>query len=282
MVAMIGAESDSLRILSLNLWGLHAPWPARQRIIRAALAELSPDVVALQEVLRPLGPGTSQADELAEQLHYRVAYTRVRHVEKPFRSEFGNAVLSRYPYREHRSVALPTDEAVEGVQPRGLLYLLLSTPFGLLPLYVTHLDYGAAAASLRQRQVEFVRDYIDAEQRELPGRVPEHVRILPPLLCADLNAPPGAAELLPLSGFGDAAAQLPEASAATVSARNSFVKKDSMYVEQRVDYILYGSAEPAVYEVRAARVCLDQPVDGVYASDHFGVYAELRILSDSR
>jgi endonuclease/exonuclease/phosphatase family metal-dependent hydrolase len=49
---------------------------------------------------------------------------------------------------------------------------------------------------------------------------------------------------------------------------------------RRVDYVFVGSwdAHPkAVCEVRAAALAFDQPVDGIWLSDHFGVVADLEI-----
>jgi len=52
---------------------------------------------------------------------------------------------------------------------------------------------------------------------------------------------------------------------------------------RRIDYILIGSshAHPnARCHVRRAAPAFDQPTDGVWASDHFGVLAELEIDTD--
>ena len=67
----------TLRVATLNMWANHAPWTERRALIRAELAWLAPDVLALQRGAAALGPGTSQADELAEGLSYRVFWQSV-------------------------------------------------------------------------------------------------------------------------------------------------------------------------------------------------------------
>ena len=43
--------STSLRTMSLNLFGHNGDWPARSQVLQAGLAELRPDVLALQEAI---------------------------------------------------------------------------------------------------------------------------------------------------------------------------------------------------------------------------------------
>jgi len=48
--------------------------------------------------------------------------------------------------------------------------------------------------------------------------------------------------------------------------------------DRRIDYIFVrGRDERFVGEPLEARVCFDQPVDGTFPSDHFGVVATLRV-----
>jgi len=53
---------------------------------------------------------------------------------------------------------------------------------------------------------------------------------------------------------------------------------------RRVDYVFVGSwhAHPKAHcQVRAASLAFDQPDDGIWASDHFGVIADLEIGNDT-
>jgi hypothetical protein len=47
--------------------------------------------------------------------------------------------------------------------------------------------------------------------------------------------------------------------------------------DRRIDYIMSRrSRGPVVLNVRGCRLCFDAPIDGVWASDHFGVVADFR------
>ena len=57
---------DRLRVLTLNIWNRQGPFPARRELILQGLRRESPDLIALQEVLRLEQGGTRlcQAEEL--------------------------------------------------------------------------------------------------------------------------------------------------------------------------------------------------------------------------
>jgi endonuclease/exonuclease/phosphatase family metal-dependent hydrolase len=269
--------------MTLNIWANRGPWPARLRLIQKGLRKESPDLVALQEVLRPQGHGTSQADEIAGELGYRVAYSRACRIEKPFPSEFGNALLSRFPFREHRTEALPTPP---GVEPRSLLYALLSVRIGVLPVFVTHLTWEPVHQPIRVSQLRFIREYIAHELSSLPSRLPDHVRILPPVLLGDLNAVPESEEIRSLgeaaSGIRliDAWTVAGEGTGYTFAASNSYTQLHGQGINERIDYVLLGERETgsgASFRVGRIRLCMDEPELGVFPSDHYGVIAELRV-----
>ena len=274
-----------LRVVTLNIWGNHSPWAVRRRLIREELQRLDPDVVALQEVLRPLGPGTSQADEISEGLPYRVCFGKACAIEKPFPAEFGNAALIRAPLREQRVLRLPTPPEIE---TRSALDLLLSVKTGLLPLLVTHLSWEPQLADSRAAQLEHIRQFVVAEMAALPGRVPPHIPILPPLVVGDLNAPPDSPELgvllRPTDGglsFVDGFAQAGSGPGATFSSANPFCPLRDPAIDQRIDYILLGRAGSVErLTVTSSRLCFAEGQDGVFPSDHFGVLTELSLQTD--
>ena len=53
---MADGALSGLRVLTLNIWNRQGPWEQRLAVIRRGLAELEPDVVGLQEVLRHRPP----------------------------------------------------------------------------------------------------------------------------------------------------------------------------------------------------------------------------------
>jgi endonuclease/exonuclease/phosphatase family metal-dependent hydrolase len=268
---------QTLRLLTLNIWSHHPPWPTRKRLIQQGLVAESPDLVALQEVLQPHGPGTAQADELAEGLGYRVVFSRACRLTSPVKADYGIALLSRFPIREHRTELLPTPPELE---PRALLYALCSVKVGVLPVLVTHLSWEPELAHVRAVQLAHIASYVQKELAVLPARLPPHVAILPPVLLGDLNMPPESPELrafLRDTGFIDCFAAAGQGAGLTMDGRNPGATKDGVLLDGRIDYLMLGPAPPELIRVRSARLCLDRDEAGVFPSDHFGVVADLEL-----
>jgi endonuclease/exonuclease/phosphatase family metal-dependent hydrolase len=213
----------------------------------AALVEAcAPDVVALQEVDRHLGPRSRFADqpaELAERLGMDVAYGV--NVEWPPREpgapprQYGTALASRTPLVWWRNRALPLPV---GGEPRGLLEALVDVDGTVVRVLGTHLQHDSAAG--RAAQVEVVAA-VAAASRE------------PVVLLGDLNAVPGAPELAALDGvLVDAWATAGEGPGPTFPSRRP---------RARIDHVL---TSPDLRAVAAAVV----PTD---ASDHRPVVVDL-------
>lgn len=272
-----------LRLASINLWGNHAPWEERKRLLMRELRSLDADVIAMQEVLRPQGAGTSQADELARGLPYRVAFSCATRLQRPFPSEYGNALLTRFPVREHQTVPLPVPD---GTEPRCLLYVVLSVHPGLLPVFVTHLSWEPELQPTRVAQTRFISDFIAQELRQLATRAPSHVQVLPPVLLGDLNASPDSPEVQQLLNqtelprLRDSFALRGHGPGYTFSATNPYAIKNGKEINERIDYILVGSQiveGQELAEVTGAKLVFNQPDNGIFASDHFGVCTEIKI-----
>lgn len=103
-----------------------------ERII-AIIAQSDADVVALQEVDRFMSRSSDvdQAAELARtlQMEWRFAASLRRG-----RSEYGNAILSRYPIVDDEIIFFPGEK-----ERRSLLKVKLDTEMGLLWVMTTHL-----------------------------------------------------------------------------------------------------------------------------------------------
>ena len=107
-------------------------------LIRAELLRLDADVVALQEVLRPL-PWYIAADELAADwpcLCPTVCFGKACQIDKPFPPSLANVALIRSPCV---SSAFEAADAGRHRDPTAL-YILLSVKVGLLPVVITHLS----------------------------------------------------------------------------------------------------------------------------------------------
>lgn len=245
-----------MRVATLNVWGWHGPWRERLGLVRRELAALQPDVVGLQEVVRR--DGVCQAAEIADGLGYEIAYAGA--CEQDGRM-LGNALLSRLPILEQQTVPLP----VVDVEPRALLCTVLATPYGRLPVFVTHLDWELDRSAARVEQVRFI-----AQAMEGYGGAD-----LSAVLLGDFNAEPDSAEIRLLcdAGLTDAWAVAGDGSAGlTFDVANDYARA-AREPSRRLDYVFTGG------ECAGARLAFTAPtvLDGatVWPSDHYGVAADL-------
>jgi endonuclease/exonuclease/phosphatase family metal-dependent hydrolase len=263
----------ALKVLTLNLWHDAGPWAERAKRIREWIDRLDPDLVGFQEALA--GDGVDQAAELMagrdHHLDYAVATPRWlgRDVS------FGNAVASRWPIVDRDVLALPSSGDGE---TRSALSVTVAAPFGPLSFCCTHLNWRFHQGNVRERQVLALAEWVRA-RRPRGG--------FPPLLVGDLNAAPESSEIRFLSGlqslagrsvyFVDAWAVAGEGSdGITWSNRNDHAR-EWLEPERRIDYVFAGPPlRDGRGQVTRCRVVCDDGRDGVWPSDHFGVYAELR------
>jgi endonuclease/exonuclease/phosphatase family metal-dependent hydrolase len=262
-----------LRVVTLNIWNRGGPWDARLQVIRGGLADLDPDIVGLQEVLRPTtGEGPNQGLQIAEGLGYHVAYGA------SFDSggiEFGNAALSRFPIARSEVFLLPR---IDTPDSRCLLFAEIDAPFGKLPFFVTHLSWRFNEGNAREAQVKAIAEHV---KRLCP------IDGFPPVLVGDFNAEPLADEIRYLKGlcslggrsvyFADTFGIVGRGDGVTFTNRNPFAS-DLREPDRRIDYIFVRGPDPTGRgEPLDAHVCFDRPQNGVYASDHFGVSATIRV-----
>lgn len=120
--------------LTIVTWNVHGGVGADGRYapqrIAAVLAEMQPDIAALQEVGQRDGPPLLDALVAASGSHAVVGWTCQR-----WGHEFGNAVLSRLPIAE----ATRLDLRVAGCEPRGALDVVIDAPLRRLRVIATHL-----------------------------------------------------------------------------------------------------------------------------------------------
>ena len=269
---------EPLRVLTLNIWHRQGPWDRRLPLAQRGITTLSPDVIGLQEILHfevEGGQALSQADEIAAGLDYpHRAFASAWHVGEGL--HFGNAVLSRFPIVARQEWPLP---APEPDQTRSLLYVEFDAPYGRIPFFVTHLAWRFEHSLLRQEQVTFINARIAEKCSALKEPFPA-------ILAGDFNAEPESDEIRYLRGwhaiggqttcFYDAFALAGDGSRGITFARRNPFAREANEPDRRIDYIFVQPPDRQRRgEVLSARVVFDQPEDGLFISDHFGVYAEL-------
>src|SRR4051812_44814973 len=154
---------STLRVASVNLWGLFGDWEARRALLLEGWSRIDADVVVLQEV-RLHGAGDQARDlQLAFDFPYAARDPRAAAGEE----HEGVAILARCPLRHVESFVLPHHEP-----PRLAVRAEVSLGGGWVTLV-------AAPTSVEPA------DVLDAQLRLLFSLAVE-----PLLLVGDLNAEP--------------------------------------------------------------------------------------------
>lgn len=261
------------RVLTLNLWNLSGDWRARRQAIVALIAQEAPDVVCLQEVVA--NERGNQAEWLAVELGgWWVAYAGEPRPGGAGGGRFGNAVLSRRKIDASAGTRLPYVPDSKEIQR-----VVVHARTDGVDVFSTHLAWQLHDAALRERQVQALVQFV-AEHTDRTAS-------FGPIIAGDLNAEPDATAVRYLTGLASVDGQSTYFQDAwrlagdggpglTWSNHNPHAAADQE-PDRRLDYILSGfhgttgSGRPV-----ECRVVADEPVDGVWPSDHFGVLAVLQ------
>jgi endonuclease/exonuclease/phosphatase family metal-dependent hydrolase len=259
----------TFRAATLNIWSRFGPWEERLVALRHGLRELAPDVIGMQEVLRDAN--LDQAALVSEGLGYAIAWGQA---SENHGFPTGNAILSRWPVARTEVIPLPNGGSDES---RSVVFAELASPFGKVPAFCTHLNWKLHHGHVRQLQVKALAEAVE-RLAPLEG--------FPPLVFGDFNAEPDSDEIRYLRGltglggpcvyFADAFGTAGDGSpGVTFSKRNPYAGP-LREPERRIDYIFVRGPDDAQRgEPREARVCFDQPHEGTFPSDHFGVVATI-------
>ncbi len=268
---------ETFRVLTLNVLDRrHAEGPARHRLVRDELARLDPDVVALQEVTR-----SADLDQAAELLGDGYAV-----VDHPGSADdgVGACLATRWPVTAVDRLPLTDVPGAWGLPWAAVVAVEVAAPAPWGPLLLVHHkpNHQLDAEAVRERQsvaaATFVEELVAGRQE------------LPVVLLGDLDAAPDSAGVRFWTGkqslqgvsvrYDDAwAAVHPDRPGHTFTPSNPLVRSGTMpsAAGRRIDYVMVrsGSHGPLLEAVDCGLV-LDRPAGGVWASDHFGVRADLR------
>jgi endonuclease/exonuclease/phosphatase family metal-dependent hydrolase len=244
-----------VRVLTWNVWGRFGPWQERQTAIGVVLAAAEADIVCLQELAGDEHEPHGHARCLAAPLGLFAASSVGPFFEG---RSVANGVLSRWPILHADQVPLPDGEGRPG--PRNALVATIDAPFGPVTVVSTHLHHRLDGSTVRQRQTRALAELVAMRRGD-----PETA--FPLILAGDLNATPDSDELRLLNGRA--------ARGDTWSSANPYVS-DSAWPGRRLDYVLVSWPRPRpIGNPARARLAGVQPVDGVYASDHYAVVVDL-------
>lgn len=249
------ARTDTLTVVTLNLWHDQRDWPKRLDRIVSELRRMRPDVVCLQEVLQ--NPSLrNQAETLGDSLGCHVQFASVDGPERPKR--YGNAILTPHPVQVGDSRSLePVDDY------RAVAHVRFAWRGRVIDAYSTHLHHTPAGGAIRGTQIRHLLAYVDSTRGEGPV-----------VLAGDFNAEMGTPEMRPLAeryvnAFQAVHPKATRAEAVTFNARFGPDPGaiDHVFVDRRARAGLFPLACEVIFRTVGP--------DSVWASDHFGVMAKL-------
>jgi endonuclease/exonuclease/phosphatase family metal-dependent hydrolase len=272
-----------LRVVTFNV-GNEEGDPRRIELINRELRRLDPDLVALQEVVHT--GERNQLDTLLDGMDLHRTHQAEVTATIPAGAERygGNAVATRWPHRLVEVLDLRMSDSTD--VPWYTLAVLVSLPGeGDVLFIVTTVSWRLEAEAARERQVIALTD-LDARHRTA----------LPTIIAGDINAVPDAASVRYLTGlqslggrsvyYHDAWAVAGNGPGRTWTVANPNAKSVIDQIvrqgdhQRRIDYVFTGSWHAhrnAYCRIDSAALAFDQPVDGIWASDHFGVVVDLDI-----
>lgn len=263
-------DAPDLRVMTLNLLAPdQADWHRRRPVLRAGIDALHPHLVALQETVDP-------ADVLGDGFHV-AAHSR--------RSADGvGAVLaSVWPLGPVHEIDLRLTDRVD-LPWSAAVVAEVHAPPPVGPLLFVHHKPTWQVGHAYEREVQAVACARFVEHH-LAGRA-LHV-----VVAGDFDDGPDTASIRFWTGrqslqrysvaYRDAwEAVHPGEPGHTFTPADPLVRAGEMSLEQgrRIDHILVrcGPHGPTL-DVADCRLAFDTPIDGVWASDHFGVVADLRV-----
>lgn len=219
--------------------------------IAAVIAELSVDVIGLQEIdlSRRRSAGVDQAEIIAGQLGWH------RHFHAALRSgdeHYGHAILSRYPLSVRRTACLPGIAPFFCRETRAAIGMDVAMDFGSVHVINTHLGLGRRERLL-QAELLTSAEWLDAS---LGGS--------PLILLGDFNSLPGSRPHRTLSRHLRDVRQL-------IRPARAFRTFPTSLSAFAVDHIFVNAALQPM-SLRVHRTALSR-----VASDHFPLVAELMV-----
>lgn len=261
-------------MVTQNLLGHHMDWPRRRPAVTSWFRRLDPDVLTLQEVVV-----TADHDQVTDVVGdgYHVTHHPLREKDGS-----GISIASRWPIGAVRELDLQVGPRTVG-WPASAQIADIHWPYDDRPLllvnhkpsYRTDLEYE------RGRQAVLTASFVE----EIVARTGQHV-----VVAGDFDAMPEAASMRFWRG-------VQALDGTSVSYRDAWqlthgdepgptfapsvmpliTGSSQNDLDRRIDYVLIrcpGGGGPSMRVKHCARI-LDDPVDGAWGSDHFGVTAEI-------
>lgn len=257
-----------MRVLTLNLWGRQGEWSARREVVRDGLRELRPDILAFQESI--VTPHYDQVKDLLSR-EYEVIHQNGRSPDGT-----GNSIATRFPLGEVRERFLHVTPRVDSGHSwiGSVAAIDVTAPKPIGKVLLVHVKPSWQPGYERERELQsaaaaaFIHEVLGDEG-------------LPVVLMGDFDAAPDTSSVKswksrsgPNLHYVDAwEAAHPGEEGHTFTPRNPLVPAGGWTEEEgrRIDYVLVKGLD-----VVNCSLVFDKPERGVWASDHFGVVADLK------
>ena len=245
----------SIRIATLNMEQDHKRWDQRRSLIIEQLAEIDPDLFAMNEVCIPLQTARWIQQTLRERYgrHYAlVQQTRVNGLS----AVEGEALLTRLPIVETGNFDFRTRDIVALVAR----VLADSTP---IDVYVTHLFMSRGDEALRAYQAGQLLEWIES-RNDVTERI----------VCGDFNATLDKPSAARMARHFRPTQTAPTAFTPLADTDGSVSHPTWPRMDHCIDYIWIAGA----LTVASSAVCFDRAHTNdptLYPSDHAGVRADL-------
>ena len=265
--------TEIVRVATLNIWGQSGPWEQRRSVIVKGFREIQPDLIAFQEAMK-----TNDYDQVADLLgsDFHIIHQKNRQANGS-----GVTIASRWPAEEVYEVDLHVTPRTGEFSCAALIAEIpIPDPTGSL-LFVNHFPNWELDFELeRELQAVVAAKFIEERLTHKSMHI---------VLAGDLDADPHAASIRFWSGrqslggmsvcYRDAwESAHPEEPGHTFTPRNALMT-DWDWPFRRIDYIFVrcGRHGGPTLAIASCERIFDEPVNGIWASDHFGLVADLTI-----
>jgi endonuclease/exonuclease/phosphatase family metal-dependent hydrolase len=235
---------------------------ARTQIVIDTIRALQPDVVTVQEA-----SVTPSYPNIAGQIAMAVGYEWVWHRASGFAGLFeeGPGVLSRWPIADWGYAQLET--GIADLTGRVCVRAKIRSPYG--DLFVTSIHATTSDdQNTKADEAVIAYQYAAAARGALPG-----------IFAGDMNADPDTLVMRFLRGevaHGGTMGDLLDAWAIARPQEPGFTDP-SDNPRHRIDYVMILPGTGGAGRVDSCELVFDQPVSGIYASDHIGVLCHLAL-----
>jgi endonuclease/exonuclease/phosphatase family metal-dependent hydrolase len=267
-----GSAPSRIRVYTHNIYARRAGWADRREVLAAGIASMQPDIVLFQEEVC-----TPEYDQTADllPLGWNVLHSAARSADEAS----GISVASRWPIAPIEEVDLTESGPPVDEFEWAALIVNMTTPFGPV-VVVNHFPEAAV-----DRESERERQALMITRRVAATCGPD----IPVVLGGDLDAEPHASSLRFLTGLqsleGESVSYLrtwdavhPFEPCVTLDPiRNPLTASMRNWPYRQIDHVLVrtGSDGLAALQVETCVLVHDDPTDGIWASDHFGLVVDL-------